>query len=252
MRRARASIAARRMPGKPSRLFTERPSAAKAAPAASASSGRISGSGFVSARMPWPRRTWLAGGSARRGPSSRRRRRRCAHELGLARDGRRRRAARSRASAVGRGIEAQHRAVASRPGACARWPCPRRRGRSRRPAAPPAAARRAASRSRSAASTATAVPCWSSCSTGISSASTRRRSTSKQTGDSMSSSWIAPKPRRDAQHGLDDRVGVARIEHDRPGGDADELVQEGGLALHHRQRRDRARRCRARARACRS
>ena len=45
-----------------------------------------------------------------------------------------------------------------------------------------------------AARTATAVPCWSSWSTGISSASTSRRSTSKQTGDSMSSSWIAPKP----------------------------------------------------------
>ena len=60
MRRTRQSTAARRMPGKPSRLFTERPSAAKAAPAARASSGRISGSGFVSAKMPCPRRTRLA------------------------------------------------------------------------------------------------------------------------------------------------------------------------------------------------
>ena len=45
-----------------------------------------------------------------------------------------------------------------------------------------------------AASAATAVPCWSSCSTGISSSATSRSSTWKHAGDSMSSSWIAPKP----------------------------------------------------------
>ena len=46
---------------------------------------------------------------------------------------------------------------------------------------------------RSAASTTTAVPCWSSCMTGIGRVSTRRRSISKHSGAAMSSSWIAPK-----------------------------------------------------------
>ncbi len=44
-----------------------------------------------------------------------------------------------------------------------------------------------------AASTTTAVPCWSSCITGMSNASTSRRSTSKQRGAEMSSRLIAPK-----------------------------------------------------------
>ena len=41
---------------------------------------------------------------------------------------------------------------------------------------------------------------------------------------------------RDAQHGVDDRAGIARIEHDREGRDPDELVEECRLAFHHRQR----------------
>ena len=44
-----------------------------------------------------------------------------------------------------------------------------------------------------AASTTTAVPCWSSCITGMSSASTSRCSTSKHRGAEMSSRLIAPK-----------------------------------------------------------
>lgn len=49
MSSAPASSAPRKMPGYPSTLLTIEPSEAKAAPAASASSGRISGSGLVRA-----------------------------------------------------------------------------------------------------------------------------------------------------------------------------------------------------------
>jgi hypothetical protein len=41
--------------------------------------------------------------------------------------------------------------------------------------------------------TTTEVPCWSSCSTGMSSIADSRSSTRKHSGALMSSSWIAPK-----------------------------------------------------------
>ena len=43
------------------------------------------------------------------------------------------------------------------------------------------------------ASTTTAVPCWSSCMTGMSIISCRRFSISKHSGAAISSSWMAPK-----------------------------------------------------------
>ena len=49
-----ATRAPRKMPGKPSTLLTIAPSAANAAPAASAALGSISGSGLVRAMMTWP------------------------------------------------------------------------------------------------------------------------------------------------------------------------------------------------------
>ncbi len=51
---------------------------------------------------------------------------------------------------------------------------------------------------RSAASSTIAVPCWSSCITGQSSASTSRRSSSKQRGAATSSRFTAPKLGRSA------------------------------------------------------
>ena len=52
----------------------------------------------------------------------------------------------------------------------------------------------AATAASAAANVATAVPWTSSCMTGLSSASSRRRSTSKHVGAEMSSRWIAPNP----------------------------------------------------------
>ena len=46
----------------------------------------------------------------------------------------------------------------------------------------------------SAANTTTAVPCWSSWNTGMSSDAARRSSTSKHTGAAMSSRLIPPNP----------------------------------------------------------
>ena len=60
-----------------------------------------------------------------------------------------------------------------------------------------------------AASATTAVPCWSSWNTGMSSSSLSRSSTSKHCGAAMSSRLMPPKVGRQAHDGLDDLVGVA-------------------------------------------
>ena len=46
--------------------------------------------------------------------------------------------------------------------------------------------------------------------------------------------------RRDAADDLDDLVGVLGVQADRPGVDPGELLEQRGLALHHRQRGGRA------------
>ena len=89
----------------------------------------------------------------------------------------------------------------------------------------------------SAARTTTAVPCWSSWKTGMSSCSFRRSSISKQRGAEMSSRLMPPKPGAMRLHRLDDLVGVLGVQADREGVDAGELLEEHRLALHDRHRR---------------
>ena len=89
----------------------------------------------------------------------------------------------------------------------------------------------------SAASVTIAVPCWSSWKTGMSSASCRRCSISKQRGEEMSSRLMPPKVGRHPDHGLDDLVRVLGVQADREGVDVGELLEQHRLALHHRHRR---------------
>ena len=88
----------------------------------------------------------------------------------------------------------------------------------------------------SAASTTIAVPCWSSWNTGMSSSSRSLASTSKQRGALMSSRLMPPNPGAISCTAADDLVGVLGVQADRPGVDAGEPLEQGGLALHHRQR----------------
>ena len=92
----------------------------------------------------------------------------------------------------------------------------------------------------SAASTQIAVPCWSSWKTGMSSISRSRSSISKQRGAAMSSRLMPPYAGRDRPHDRDDLVGVLGVQHDRPGVDAAEPLEQRGLALHDRHRGGRA------------
>src|SRR5438046_1256364 len=129
----------------------------------------------------------------------------------------------------------------------------------------------------SAARTTTAVPCWSSWNTGMSSSLRRRSSTSKQRGAAISSRLMPPKAgamsltdiaaprcfdveerlrkeleaagcgdilevdaaegRGDELDGLDDFVDILRREADREGVHAPELLEQHRLAFHHRERR---------------
>ena len=93
---------------------------------------------------------------------------------------------------------------------------------------------------KSAAITTTAVPCWSSWKTGMSSSSFRRSSISKQRGEEMSSRLMPPNAGRDRSHRGDDLVGIGGVEADREGVDVGELLEQHRLALHHGQRRLRA------------
>ncbi len=88
----------------------------------------------------------------------------------------------------------------------------------------------------SAASTTTAVPCWSSCITGMSRASTRRCSTSKQRGAEMSSRLIAPNEGAIAVTAATISSGIGGAEHDRHRVEPGERLHQRRLALHHRQR----------------
>ena len=100
----------------------------------------------------------------------------------------------------------------------------------------------------------TAVPCWSSWNTGMSRRSRRRSSTSKHTGAAMSSRLMPPKTGAMRCTVSTICVGASRsrdVEADREGVDAGELLEQQGLALHHRAATPRGR-CRpGRARRCR-
>ncbi len=81
------------------------------------------------------------------------------------------------------------------------------------------------------------MPCWSSWKTGMSSSSLRRSSISKQRGAEMSSRLMPPNPGAISLTAADDLVGVGRLQADREGVDAGELLEQAALALHHRHRR---------------
>ena len=92
----------------------------------------------------------------------------------------------------------------------------------------------------SAASATTAVPCWSSWKTGMSSRSLSRSSISKQRGRRDVLEVDAAEARRQPDDGLDDLLDVGGVQADRYGVDAAELLEQHRLALHHRHRRGRA------------
>ena len=92
----------------------------------------------------------------------------------------------------------------------------------------------------SAASATTAVPCWSSWKTGMSSRSLSRvlDLEAARGGDVLEVD--AAEARRQPDDGLDDLLDVGGVEADRDGVDAAELLEQHRLALHHRHRGGRA------------
>ena len=85
--------------------------------------------------------------------------------------------------------------------------------------------------------TTTAVPCWSSWKTGMSSSSLSVSSISKQRGRGDVLEVDPAEGRGDELDGLDDLRGIVGVEADRKGVDLRELLEEHRLALHHRHRR---------------
>ena len=92
----------------------------------------------------------------------------------------------------------------------------------------------------SAASATTAVPCWSSWKTGMSSISLSRSSISKQRGRRDVLEVDPAEARRQPRDRLDDLLDVGGGQADRHGVDAAELLEQHRLALHHRHRGGRA------------
>ena len=88
----------------------------------------------------------------------------------------------------------------------------------------------------SAASVTTAVPCWSSWKTGMSSVSFRRCLDLEAARRADVLEVDAAERGRDVDDGLDDRLGVLGAQADREGVDAAELLEQHRLALHHRHR----------------
>ena len=86
---------------------------------------------------------------------------------------------------------------------------------------------------KSAAITTTAVPCWSSWKTGMSSSSRRRSSISKQRGAEMSSRLMPPKVGAISSTVSMIFSGSLVSRADREGVDVGELLEEHRLALHH-------------------
>ena len=74
----------------------------------------------------------------------------------------------------------------------------------------------------------------------MSSSALSRSSISKQRGAEMSSRLMPPKLGRQPGDGLDDLLDVGGVQADRDGVDAAELLEQHGLALHHRHRGGRA------------
>ena len=138
------------------------------------------------------------------------------------------------------GVEHDDVRAPRRPAGCARTPRPPHRRRRSRPAAATGRDPATAQAPRSAASRTIAVPCWSSCMTGQSSASISRRSSSKQRGADdvleVDRAEAGPQP----HEGLDDLVDVRGVEHERDRVEPAERLEQGRLALHHRQRGARA------------
>ena len=85
-----------------------------------------------------------------------------------------------------------------------------------------------------AARTTTAVPCWSSWKTGMSSCSWSSASIRKHRGAEMSSRLMPPKVGRHRLADRDDLVRVLGVETQGKGVDAAELLEQDRLALHHR------------------
>ena len=92
----------------------------------------------------------------------------------------------------------------------------------------------------SAARATTAVPCWSSWKTGMSSRSLSRSSISKQAGAAMSSRLMPPNTGAMRTTVSTISSGGGDVEADREGVDAGEVLEQERLALHHRQGAGRA------------
>ena len=93
---------------------------------------------------------------------------------------------------------------------------------------------------RSAASATIAVPCWSSCMTGMSSMARSRSSISKQRGAEMSSRLMPPKLGASAATTAHHVVDVGDVDADGHRVDAGELLEQQRLALHDGHRGGRA------------
>src|SRR5512140_1345747 len=186
--RARAFSAPRNTPGNASALLTPRPSAANEAPAARASSGRISGLGFDRARITCPLRII----SLLMSPCT------PVVQMTMSDD--------AMTSGSVAGLPPSFAKIACAPGLMSapsilRTPKAIRSFEIPIPAAPRPTIPTVSFFTciptyllafSSAARTTTAVPCWSSCITGMSSISPRRSSISKHSGALISSSLIAP------------------------------------------------------------
>ncbi len=92
----------------------------------------------------------------------------------------------------------------------------------------------------SAASATTAVPCWSSWNTGMSSTFLQRFLDIERVRRSDVFQVDCTKRRSQPLDGLDDFVGARHVETDRKRIDAAELLEQQRLAFHHRHRRFRA------------
>jgi hypothetical protein len=119
---------------------------------------------------------------------------------------------------------------------------PRRRRRSTRASRPRCSCRRPSRPLRTAAPTMIAVPCWSSWKTGIFIRSRSLRSTSKHSGALMSSRLMPPKVGSSAAMMSTSLSGSVSFDLDVEHVDAGELLEQHGLAFHHRLGR-RAGRC---------
>ena len=85
----------------------------------------------------------------------------------------------------------------------------------------------------------TAIPCWSSCITGISSMDCNRSSISKQRGAEISSSWMAANVGAMAATARHNFVGVFCVQQDRHTRKANQRFHQHGFGFHDRHARQR-------------